>query len=206
MVGSAANERLMLHARQQIIRSRNALLQRGVSLIEILVTLAIAGILSSLAVPSFKSTILDNRLNSQISSLMSHVNRARSEAIKRNVRVTLCKSPDGATCTKTGNWNQGWIVFVESSNENGRRDAGETILQTHGPLKGNNTMTVTGNISDYISFVGNGFSRTASGAIQTGSIALCDGRKDDSKARAIQVSATGRSQTSRVSELGLSCS
>ena len=85
--------------------------QRGFTLIELLVTIAMVGILAALAAPSFSSAILSNKLTTTANSFMSSALFARSEAIKRNVSVTLCRSTDGLSCATSGTWQQGWIVM-----------------------------------------------------------------------------------------------
>lgn len=89
----------------------------GFTLIELIVTLAVAGILASLAVPSFKTTIQNNRLVTQSNDLLGAMLYARSQAISGVANgttnppryVTVCASSDGATCSST-NWANGWIV------------------------------------------------------------------------------------------------
>ncbi len=62
----------------------------------------------------------------------------RSEAVKRNARVTICKNSDNATCIATGTWAQGLIVFVDASTA-GTEDAGDTVLRVHPALTGSST-------------------------------------------------------------------
>ncbi|MEY2684801.1 MAG: hypothetical protein RJA09_1945, partial [Pseudomonadota bacterium] len=69
--------------------------QRGVTLIELMITVAIVAILASLAAPSFRDSIVRNRLSSAITDVMTAVNFARSESIKRGRTVTLCRSSNG---------------------------------------------------------------------------------------------------------------
>lgn len=87
--------------------------QRGLTLIELLVTLSIAVILMTIAVPSFQDFFRRNRIESAVSNLMGSLNLARSEAIRRGVNVRVCKSSNGTDCNTDGNdWEQGWIVRV----------------------------------------------------------------------------------------------
>jgi type IV fimbrial biogenesis protein FimT len=90
------------------IRNASALLWRcasassGFTLIELLVTLAVLGIVMTLAAPSFVDFVRSNRLKSAAFDLVVSLNYARSEAIKRNTDATL--TPAG------GGWSGGWSV------------------------------------------------------------------------------------------------
>src|SRR4030067_1077024 len=108
----------------------------GFTLIELMVTLAVGAILLSVAVPSFSTMIMNNRLITQTNDFVTALNIARSEAIKRSGRVTMCKSNDNTACdiSATG-WVQGWIIFVDSDND-AQADAGEELVRAHGPLGG----------------------------------------------------------------------
>jgi type IV fimbrial biogenesis protein FimT len=173
--------------------------QDGFSLIELVAVMAIIAILLTVAVPSFTTMMKDNRLSTQTREIVSALNLARSEAIKRGARVTVCKSNDEQNCTAAGNdWSRGWIIYVDNSDPaNDTRDAGDPILRVRGPLSGNNTLTGNVNVDDYISFVANGFSRLSSGGMQAGTLTLCDAN-DNNRARAIVISTTGRIQLNTV--------
>ncbi|MEE4379215.1 MAG: GspH/FimT family pseudopilin, partial [Candidatus Competibacteraceae bacterium] len=83
--------------------------QNGFTLLELMVTMAIAAIVLTVAVPSFQGIILNNRIASHTNDFASSLNLARSEAVKRARRTVLCKSSDGATCdTSSAGWEQGW--------------------------------------------------------------------------------------------------
>ena len=84
--------------------------QRGFTMMELLVAVAVAAVLFGIGIPMFRNATLGSRLSAAANNLLSSVQLARSEAIKRNVSVTLCASSDGATCAASGGWEQGWIV------------------------------------------------------------------------------------------------
>lgn len=101
---------------------------RGFTLIELLITIAIAAILAAMAAPSFNSAFLSNKLTGFANNFVASAQLARSEAIKRNAVVRVCRSADGATCATTGTWQQGWVVFHDANND-GAVSAGETVIQ-----------------------------------------------------------------------------
>lgn len=115
--------------------------RNGFTLIELMVTISVAAILLALAAPAFQGLLISNRITAQTNDLVSDLAFARSEAIKRGVRVTVCFANTATTCGAGTNWTQGWIVFVDGGTAG---DAtGDTILRTHEALRGNNTLTAT---------------------------------------------------------------
>lgn len=90
--------------------------QHGFTMIELLVTIGIAGILMALAAPSFTTFIQNTRLSSTTQLLISDLNQARSEAIKRNVHVLVCTPNNAQTdCAASTNWQTGWLVCAEGA-------------------------------------------------------------------------------------------
>jgi len=89
----------------------------GFTLIELMITLFIVGILLTVGVPSMKTFMQSNQLIASTNELISAFHVARSEAIKQNSRVTICESSDGKTCATTGSWREGWIVFVDANGD-----------------------------------------------------------------------------------------
>ncbi|MFW6236688.1 MAG: GspH/FimT family pseudopilin [Desulfovibrionales bacterium] len=144
---------------------------RGVTVLEIMIVVVMVSILSVIAIPSFQQLLSNNRTSTQVNEFVTDLNLARSEAIKRGERVTVCKSDDQETCTN-GTWADGWIVFVESDTANAAVDAGEEILRVRTGLPSGATMTGDSGVEDFVSFVPTGFTRLMNGRIQSGDITL----------------------------------
>lgn len=96
--------------------------QRGLTLMELLVTMTIAGILVAIAVPSFTWMIQNNRAATQVNQFVTGLSRARNEAIRSGVSVTLCRSADQSTCGGGNGWETGWIIFPEYGGNIATRD------------------------------------------------------------------------------------
>src|SRR5688572_32614094 len=85
----------------------------GFSLVELMVTVTVLALLMGIGVPTFRDVSLGSRLSASANDLLASVQLARSEAIKRNVAVTLCASADGVSCAGSGGWEQGWITVID---------------------------------------------------------------------------------------------
>ncbi len=180
--------------RSSRIRTLCAATGRGLTLVEMLVVIAIGGVLSSLALPSFSAVVRETRLSTATGSLHSAIFLTRSEAIKRNRRVTLCTSADRDACQPGIGWHAGWILF-EDGNGNGVRDAGEVVVSVGMPMPGGvvSTTKQTQPVRNYVSYLPTGQSRALNGGLLMGTITLCS----DEKARQIVISASGRPRVVR---------
>jgi type IV fimbrial biogenesis protein FimT len=100
----------------------------GFSLIEIITALSVASILLAIGVPSFQTLTQSSRMTGAINTIVSHLNLARSEAVKRGMDIVLCPSDDGIDCTSTMVWDKDIIMFADN-NRNRQLDPGETLIR-----------------------------------------------------------------------------
>jgi type IV fimbrial biogenesis protein FimT len=87
----------------------------GFTMIELMVTLVVLGILLGVGVPSFRLFLVNARTSAVANDITSAINLARSEAVKRAEPVTVCPSDDGADCD--GAWTDGWIVRLAAGGD-----------------------------------------------------------------------------------------
>ncbi|MFM6990408.1 MAG: GspH/FimT family pseudopilin [Rhodoferax sp.] len=109
--------------------------ERGITLVEAMVTVSILVILMMMAVPAYKSMIEGNRRSTYVTQLFEDLTLARSEAIKRNARVVVCPSSDGTSCLSalSNDWSTGWLVFVDRDSDNTVSD-GDSVVRQHEAL------------------------------------------------------------------------
>ncbi len=162
--------------------------QRGFTLIELLITIVVATILVVLAVPAFHNFVQNNRITAQVNDLVTALTLVRSEAVKRKQTVSICSSSNTTSCT--GNWDQGWIVFVDD-NSNGIKNGADQILRVREGLDGGATLTETASVSSIQ------FDRLGSASVSANfelRIPNCKGNQ----ARDISLLVTGRTSVNRV--------
>lgn len=147
----------------------------GFTLIELVVTMVVAAILITVAVPAMQTFIQNGRINTQINDLKGDLSLARSEAIKRRTNVGICKSVNGTTCAGGGDWRDGRAIFVDLNNDS-TWQAGETILRfREGMPSGAYTLTTSAELPDPIIFKKNGASSVPLGG-PVGLFTFCDPR------------------------------
>ena len=101
----------------------------GFTLIELVVTVSMAAIVLTLGVPGIREMVLNNKMTTQVNTLVSDLNLARSEAIKRGAPVTICKRNSTASnCDSTTSWNDGWLVFADQNGDGNFDDNGDANL------------------------------------------------------------------------------
>jgi type IV fimbrial biogenesis protein FimT len=159
----------------------------GFTLIELLVTIAVAAILVTVAVPNYQNFVLNSRMSSKSNDVLSALQIARSEAVKRNARVSVCKGTGGA-CVTSGTWAQGWMVFVDGGVA-GTMDGTDQLIQVFPALTGTSTLEADADAGDFISYMPSGMPNLAVGS--TAMLTLCPG-VTGIQGREIEVIAAGR--------------
>ena len=119
--------------------TRNNLLAPGFTLMELLVTMTVVGILMAIAVPSYRYVTTANRASSEVNALLGDVQMARGEAIKQGQFVSICASTDGATCAGGTVWNTGWIVFSDAA-PLGTLEGTDTIVKVQRAFSSSDTL------------------------------------------------------------------
>jgi type IV fimbrial biogenesis protein FimT len=168
---------------------------RGFTLIELIVTIMVAGILTAIAVPAFDSFVKNDRDSAQVNSLGYSMNYARSEAVKRDLAtgVSVCPSLDGLNCNGTA-WASGWMVYYIDP-----ATGANVSLQTVPALAGSNTVTSHGaaTTATGITFLSSGMATGLAGPMAAPlQINVCDTR-GATYARDIEVNVSGRVATSQ---------
>ncbi|MGE0386737.1 MAG: GspH/FimT family pseudopilin [Gammaproteobacteria bacterium] len=157
---------------------------RGFTLVELMVTIAVFGILIAAAVPSLRGMIRNNQIATQANTFVAALQYARSEALKRRQAIVL--KPTGGTA----DWAGGWTTWVDTDDD-GSQDGGETVLKNQPKLSGGGTLTAS-NASNVV-YRPNGFV-TAGGCTADANFAFCaDLCKEAGKSgRRIRITVTGR--------------
>jgi len=159
----------------------------GFTLLELILTLTLISVVTAFAIPSMTAFTKNDRLVTNINSMVGHLAYARSEAVKRSQQVSVCVSNNTDTpnpsCTG-GGWEDGWIVYIDAD-ANNSFDANEEVIKAHGPFAGNNAVTPN-NVGTQVIYDNRGYL-----ASNTGSLLLCDERSGP-HGKTINISTTGR--------------
>jgi len=165
---------------------------------ELMVTLTVAGILLSLAIPSYRTFVLNAQRTQTANDLLMAMQIARSESQKAGRVTTVC--PIAAPNTCGPNWSLGWMVFVNVDGD-GVFDPEDRLLLTFQRDATNTIRSSAFPTNNRYHFAP--FNRTST----NGTLTICDSR-GAAEARAVIVSPSGRTRTSSVSDSGaaLTCS
>ena len=174
------------------MQSRSPTRIRAFTLLEMLITLSILGILAAMSVPSLMDTVERMAVTSAARSINTALGLARSEAVKRGRNVSICPSTSGTDCS-AGNWASGWIVFIDANGDadgaTGSVDSGDEVLRVFTAL-GDLTMTASPT-TNLLSYNNKGFGNLSAMVTFT----LCPVDKTAANAKAVEISLSGRART-----------
>jgi len=167
--------------------------QAAFTIIELMIAITVLGILLALAAPNMRDFILRNRLTAQTNDMVTALQFARSEAIKRGVPVGVCaRGVDDETCDATADWRDGWIVWVDDDVDN-LPDGLPNVLKVQTALEGLDAFAVTdaddADQTAPLRFLSNG------GAGAAFAMRLCTTELTTENERTITVSISGQMQT-----------
>jgi type IV fimbrial biogenesis protein FimT len=176
---------------------------KGFTLLELMVVLAIAGVLAAIAIPTMSDFMRNSRITAAANDVMAALHFTRSESIKRRQPVTLCTSANAQAATPAcanSPLLTGWVSFVDL-NQDGVINVGEDVLLQHEAM--NPLITARSSLAAFrVTYLLNGFALNPNPA----QLVLCDERGNVpsagqlSSARGILISVTGRAGVTR--ELG----
>jgi type IV fimbrial biogenesis protein FimT len=167
--------------------------QRGFTLIELMVTVTVAGVVLAIGIPSFTKLIANNRIATQTNEFVSALNLARSEAVRRAQGVSV-RSSDGGV-----EFAGGWKVYKDP-NLAGAAPASDDIIRESSGLAGKTTLKLVTKSGTAPNFVYT--NATAGAAIVFNSrggnnaadvyLRVCTSGDSSIKGRVLQVSAMGK--------------
>ncbi len=174
---------------------------RGFTILELMLTVAVAAVLAAVAIPNMRDFIRNNRLTAVANDLLRSTQLARSEAIKRQSNVVVCASSNPTDATPTCSYGSfaSWIVF-QDTNSNWAHDATEEVIERVEPI--DTTVTVKNDNHGILSYAPSGFANPAGTRTPSSRVVICDARGNQavgsqSAARAVIIEPTGRSRVTK---------
>jgi type IV fimbrial biogenesis protein FimT len=157
---------------------------KGYSLFEMLITIALVGILCLAGIPSWQYFMQENQMSAQVRTFITALNFARSEAVKQSEKIIFCPSENQHSCG--GFWEQGQIVLSK-----------DNVLRAYPALPPNVKLIWKSSLgrNDHLEFVPSGFTNG-----QKGSFIFCP--PNPRYAKRIVIEQSGRM---RITEEGIQC-
>jgi type IV fimbrial biogenesis protein FimT len=167
-----------------------SIMNKGFTLLELMLTVAIAAILSTIAAPYFRDLVLNNQISSYTNNLVQAAYAARIEAIKRTEQVRV--SPINSS-SSTNEWGPGLVVYVDlNTPPNDVFDQGtDEEIRTFGGVQGNQTIDETADVT--------GFEFQPDGSVSPPvTFRICDARTEE-EGRSVTITQRGQIKTSSIS-------
>ncbi len=131
----------------------------GFTLLELVTTVAIVGIVSAMAISLYQTSVAKNRIGTEINTFMTDLTFAAAEAVRTGQDVTLCVSVNGTSCSTSTLWSQGWIIFDDPTGSQ-QTVTGTVIRRRQPAFSGGDSFTadnaiaaVTWNRGGYVSSI-----------------------------------------------------
>lgn len=173
----------------------------GFTLIELMVTLAVATIILTVGIPSFREFIERNRVSASTNLLVGALQLARGEAIKRGRLVILCKSnSDGTACNNGGAWQDGWLLYADTNADKSYTTGSDPLIQRYGAMPAL-SITSGGKFDCWVAFGASGNpegsgTSCAGGLLGNDTFTLCASSLTATRAgRKVIMNTTGRIRT-----------
>lgn len=167
--------------------------QNGFTLIELMAAIILLSVMAVVAIPAMGNLFQNNSLVAFTNSFTSTVALARSEAIKRNLQVSMCALNDaGTNCGANGEWEDGWTVWVDADNDDSVDAAELVIYQSDNLPDGYTLRSINGIYSNLIVFNQDGESSGDGGVSGVDILRVCDAGGDANLNRSIQLNGVGR--------------
>jgi type IV fimbrial biogenesis protein FimT len=121
---------------------------RGFTLLELMTAIAVLAVLAGLGVPAFTNIVRNSQIAAESGNLVTALTLARSEALKRGVRVSVCGAAGAEACSEDADWSAGWLVFTDDFGDMGVVDENDEVIQAWpAPLTGVAVNTLTQSIT-----------------------------------------------------------
>ncbi len=179
--------------------------QIGFTLYELMITLLIVGVVLTLGMPNLTAFTQNSRITTTANDLHAAFQVARSEAARSKATITICASDNStdATADCQGDWEDGFIIFLDLNGDIARAGADESLLRAH-PAVAKGVNLVIANDSKYFSYASTGLGRgNVGGQPAISQIIVCDERglvetsKDFSAGRLFVATPLGRATVLR---------
>jgi type IV fimbrial biogenesis protein FimT len=163
----------------------------GFSIVELLVSLAVAGLLFGYAIPGFSDLLASQRTIAAVNQILGSVHFARHAAITQRATVALCPA-QGTVCARRNEWHLGSLVFKDRDLD-GVRDANEPVIAQRPALRaGERVSWRSFRNKSYLQFRSTGLT-----SWQNGSFQYCPASGDPRHSKVIIINAQGRATKSR---------
>ena len=162
--------------------------QTGFTLIELMVTIGIIAIMTTLAIPSFSKTIRKSTIQAHTGQIYHLLVFARSQSVTYNKPVTICPSIDSINCVRSRDWsNKELLVFIDRSND-GILDNNEEVIRVFNTgTEGSRLLWRSFRNKSYLTFLPTGLTDH-----QSGNITYCHTNLDREEAKVLVMNMAGR--------------